>query len=183
MSNVMTIFAGVNGSGKSTLTRNMSDYVGIVLDPDAIARDLKLESVGAGREVIRRVQDCIREGISFSLETTLSGKLPFRQIKDAQKNGFYVRMFYVGLRDVELCKERIAVRVNKGGHNIPSEDVERRYPKSMNNLKEAIKVCDEVLVYDNSIELELVKVYQKGKVVYTNDEVEVSWVPNEMNLF
>lgn len=178
----MTVFAGVNGSGKSTLTRLMADYVGLIIDPDSIAKQKELSSFEAGKEVIRKVSSCIEEGISFSLETTLSGTLPFRQIEQAREKGFYVRMFYVGLSNVKLNLDRIKIRVSQGGHDIPEEDVLRRYPRSLRNLSKAMEVCDEILIYDNSVDFELVCIVECGKEVYKNKGVEAPWVSALINM-
>lgn len=44
-----------------------------------------------------------------------------RTIKLAQDNGYYIRMYYIGLGSVEESIERIANRHRKGGHTIPEE--------------------------------------------------------------
>jgi predicted ABC-type ATPase len=44
---------------------------------------------------------------------------------------------------------RIANRVKKGGHNIPTEKVISRFEKRFDVLKELIVYCDEVSFYDN----------------------------------
>lgn len=41
-------------------------------------------------------------------------------------------------------------RVKRGGHNVPIEDIRRRYERSLNNLSKAIELSDTVTVYDNS---------------------------------
>lgn len=38
---VMTVFAGTNGAGKSTLSMQMRAWLGELVDPDQIARELK----------------------------------------------------------------------------------------------------------------------------------------------
>ncbi|WP_246246652.1 dephospho-CoA kinase [Paenibacillus lemnae] len=40
---VMTVFAGTNGAGKSTLSMQMREWLGELVDPDQIARELKPE--------------------------------------------------------------------------------------------------------------------------------------------
>ncbi|WP_341280513.1 hypothetical protein [Paenibacillus sp. FSL H8-0537] len=40
---VMTMFAGTNGAGKSTLSMQMREWLGELVDPDQIARELKPE--------------------------------------------------------------------------------------------------------------------------------------------
>lgn len=129
---VMTVFAGTNGAGKSTLTKQLVGQIGEVIDPDAIAKGINPEnpesvSPSAGRETIKRVQECIRTGISFSIETTLSGKNAIRQMEQAKAAGFEVNLYYVGLENVEYHISRVEMRVAQGGHNIPEEDIRRRY--------------------------------------------------------
>jgi len=43
-------------------------------------------------------------------------------------------MNYIGVENVEIAKERVKIRVSKGGHGIPSEAIERRYIDSLVNL-------------------------------------------------
>lgn len=52
--------------------------------------------------------------------------------------------------DVETNIGRVATRVLAGGHNVPDEDIRRRYERSLNNLPKAIELADSVLIYDNS---------------------------------
>ena len=58
------------------------------------------------------------EGISFNQETTLSGKSIISNIKLAKEKGFYVTMNYIGVKSVDIAKERVAIRVRKGGHGM-----------------------------------------------------------------
>jgi predicted ABC-type ATPase len=44
----------------------------------------------------------------------------------------------------------IAERVAKGGHDVPHEDVSRRFERSLKNLADGIPLADESFVYDNS---------------------------------
>lgn len=164
MKPVMTLFAGTNGSGKSTLTASMKDSVGFVIDPDRIARERNMSSYLAGKEVIKLVNTCIEEKINFSLETTLSGNLPFAQINRAKENGFTVAVHYVGLDSLDLHKERVQARVRKGGHHIPDEDIERRYERSLINLTKVIPQVDYCYIYDNSVELCLYCFIENGGV-------------------
>lgn len=84
---VMTLFAGPNGAGKSTLRElwSLSRPLGQIIDSDALARELHLSDVAAGREAIRRVQICIKIRVSFSLETTLSGNLIFSKLPSPER--------------------------------------------------------------------------------------------------
>lgn len=147
----MTVFAGVNGGGKSSLTRTLGGKLdGIIIDPDKISRDFNLSPAAAGKKVITMVRDCISSGQSFSLETTFSGKLIVRQIKSAKENGFNIVIHYVRLSSVEQHIARVSQRVKLGGHNIPTEDIIRRYGSSEIQLLANIDLYDVLLVWDNS---------------------------------
>ena len=41
----------------------------------------------------------------------------------------------------EIVKERVKIRINKGGHGISEEDIERRYVETFKNLKDVLKYC------------------------------------------
>lgn len=155
---VFTIFAGVNGAGKSTLyfskMRNNEEY-GVRINTDEIVRtfgDWKNEAdqVKAGRMAIKLRKDCIDKGISFNQETTLTGNSIIKLIDQVKEKGYEVHLFYVGVNSPEIAKERIAGRVKKGGHDIPSETVEKRYYESIENLRIILPKVDLAEVYDNS---------------------------------
>jgi hypothetical protein len=57
-----------------------------------------------------------------------------RLIKRLQAEDWQVELVYLALPSVEMSKLRVAERVAHGGHNIPVRDIERRFPRSLNNL-------------------------------------------------
>lgn len=67
-----------------------------------------------------------------------AGKSIVRNIKKAKEKGFYVVMNYIGLDTPDIAKERVKIRVLKGGHGIPEDAIERRYYESLENLKELL---------------------------------------------
>ena len=130
---VLTIIAGPNGSGKSTLVRFI-EFEGRenFLNPDDIAAQLspsdpQKAAFAAGRQVLERTQANLQAGISFAVETTLSSKQPLDTIRKARDGGFHVNVIYVALSEPEKNILRVADRVASGGHNVPDEDVRRRY--------------------------------------------------------
>ena len=50
----------------------------------------------------------------------------------------------------EIVKERVKIRINKDGHGISEEDIERRYVETFKNLKDVLKYCDLAAFYDNT---------------------------------
>lgn len=138
---ILFVFAGNNGSEKSTIRNLIIDKMGvdINIDADAIARRLDPENptakrVTAGKEVIKSVNQYIKEGKDFSIETTLAGKNALKQIAKAKEYGYEVTMFYIALNNVSENIERVAMRVKNGGHHIPTEDILRRDETSFKHL-------------------------------------------------
>lgn len=164
---VMTVFAGPNGAGKSTLRDVLlsTEFLGAVIDADEIARRFRLTSVAAGREVIRLVDECLAAGESFCLESTLSGKLILQQMTRAKKTGYQVRLIFIALPTPEDHMQRIAQRVARGGHDIPDDDVIRRYTRSLNHLPKAADLADHVTIYTNAQECKLVLRLEHGNVI------------------
>ena len=88
--------------------------------------------------------------LEFPIKTTFSGVNPIRLIREAKANSFEVTMFYVGLNNVRLKIERVAARVQNGGHDIPTEDIIRRQTTSMQKLLTYLRLIDHLVVFDNS---------------------------------
>jgi predicted ABC-type ATPase len=181
---VFTIFAGPNGAGKSSIIRRV-DFAGRgnLLEADAIALRIHPANPGqvataAGREVLLRTRGYLAAGQDFGVETTLSGASIIRAIKQAITRGFFVRLVYICLESPEQCIQRVHERVAQGGHNVPDEDVRRRYARSLVNLKQVTKIANETLVYDNSgPEPVLVLEVRSGRVTTEVKELPV-WARN-----
>lgn len=52
----------------------------------------------------------------------------------AGPNGAGKTTFALEYLPIEMSKFRVAERVAHGGHNIPQQDIKRRFPRSLNNL-------------------------------------------------
>lgn len=87
---------------------------------------------------------------SFAFETTLSGLSYLKLISTAKQKGFIIVLFFVYLESFQLAQNRVAIRVSKGGHNIPSETIERRYAKGLRNFKTYAALADSWHIYDNT---------------------------------
>ena len=107
------------------------------------------------REAVKLIKEYISEGISFNQETTLTGRSIIKNIINAKDNGFYVVMNYIGGESPKIAKERVKIRVSRGGHGISDEDIERAirdaqsYASEDNKRKEYIDILNdaESLVY------------------------------------
>lgn len=150
--NRYTLIAGVNGTGKSSLRgvlEGQNLLMGHIIDGEDIAKKSNIDIVQAGKEAILEINQCLEKNISFTQETTLAGKRVEKTIQQARRQGYYISLFYVGLDSMEESLRRIENRVRKGGHNIPLEDVRRRYESRYESLRCVLPYCDEVSFYDN----------------------------------
>lgn len=180
-----TIFAGVNGAGKTSIYKSI--YYNENKNEKRINTDEMVARIGSwkdnnlqmkcAREAVKLIKEYILEGISFNQETTLSGRSIVKNIKFAKENGFYIVMNYIGLENPELAKERVKIRVSKGGHGIPDKDIERRYYDSLKKLNDVIEICDEVNIYDNTEVLREVIYLKNGKIIWRDNKVP-NWANN-----
>ncbi|CAN8141394.1 hypothetical protein THIOSC15_280022 [uncultured Thiomicrorhabdus sp.] len=67
------------------------------------------------------------------LKQLYQGLSYLKLIKKLKAEGWQVTLYYLALENVSLSKQRVLERVLHGGHNIPEEDIERRFPKSIYN--------------------------------------------------
>ena len=131
----LVIVGGANGAGKTTFARQFAETEKLpYLGADDIAfqlapNDTASVRVAAGREFSRRLSDAIRTQQSLVIESTLSGGSLARTIEKARQQGYQITIVFVFLDSKTLCLHRISECVQKGGHDVPEEDVRRRFKR------------------------------------------------------
>ena len=164
---IYTIIGGVNGVGKSSFTgvlKERSSDLGVIVDVDRITAELGGNSLAGGKAALRKINECINKGISFTQETTLSGRKTEATAKQVRDLGYHVRLFYIGLDTAEESLSRIANRVKRGGHDIPRDDVVRRFAGRWEAVTKVLPYCDEAEFYDNDNGFVLVAEYRNGEI-------------------
>jgi predicted ABC-type ATPase len=164
---------GPNGAGKSTIAREVvlgvfgiSKYV----NADTIARGLaEFDPWGmrfeAGRIMLEWVEKLVERREDFALETTLAGKKFARRIEEWRKpeqGGYKFHLIFLWLRSHEIPEWRVGVRVGAGGHDVPKEDIRRRYERGICNFKLYQVLAETWRVFDNSDEKPLLIAQGKG---------------------
>jgi predicted ABC-type ATPase len=92
----------------------------------------------------------VAAGRTFTFETVMSYMGKIDLLRRAQDAGFRTYLYYVATESSEINLERVRIRVDEGGHPVAPGKVAKRYPKSLDNLLDAIKVSNRAYIFDNS---------------------------------
>ncbi|MBU1152580.1 Zeta toxin family protein [bacterium] len=153
------ILAGPNGAGKTTFANEFLPIEAECLNfinADLIAQGLSpfqpdKMAIESGRLMVEHIDDCVRKNESFAFETTLSGKGYIKKINEWKKEKYEIIIYFLKLPSVEFAIERVKLRVAHGGHNVPEQDVRRRFERSWYNFTMFYKfLADSWIVFDTS---------------------------------
>lgn len=153
------IIAGPNGAGKTTASYNLLPEIlhcTNFVNADEIARGLspfapETVAIQAGRIMLERIEELLPQGVDFAIETTLAMRSYVQLVRRAQALGYKVHLIFFFLENEEQAIQRVAQRVSNGGHNIPEDDIRRRFKRGIYNLIHLyMPICDSVLVYNNA---------------------------------
>ena len=136
------IIAGPNGSGKTTFAREfLPGYAHCpnFVNADLIAQGLSpflpaAAAIKSGRLVLEEIRGFARKQADFGFETTLSGKSYVNLLKALKAQGYKMHLFFLWVPGPDLAVARIRDRVAEGGHNVPIQDVKRRFNRSISNF-------------------------------------------------
>jgi len=92
----------------------------------------------------------LRKKISFSFETVMSHPSKIEFLARAKEEGYRTYLYYVATEDPKININRVNIRVSEGGHNVPQDKIISRYKRSLELLKDAVKVVDRSFIFDNS---------------------------------
>jgi predicted ABC-type ATPase len=153
------IIAGPNGAGKTTFAREFLPHdAGIVhfVNVDLIASGLsplrpELAALAAGRLFLGELNRLANLRADFAFETTLSGLGYLKHLRRWKIVGYNIQMIFLQLASPRIAFRRIAARVKQGGHNVPRDDVVRRFARGWQNFQTVYRpLADSWAVYDNS---------------------------------
>lgn len=152
------VLAGPNGAGKSTFYDLFLEGVPApFVNADRIARSVLRDRPASDYEAARIAEAerrrLVAERQSFIMETVFSDPAgdKVRLLAQAQKDGWFVCLVYIGLDRPEISAARVAHRVRNGGHGVPAAKIAPRYRRSLANLRKALRFVDHAWLYDNSL--------------------------------
>jgi predicted ABC-type ATPase len=174
---VLVALAGPNGAGKTTFYHAHLTPAGLrLLNADEIARELEIDAYEAAAVITQLRQELVRQREGFVLETVFSDpvgdKLGF--LKGAAQSGYTVVLCFVGIAGPQTSEQRVAMRVSQGGHDVPSEKLRSRFPRTMANLAAAIRQLPYVFIFDNEDlghPFRSLAVFEHGKPLWVADDI------------
>ena len=117
------IVAGGNGVGKTTFALEfiLENPRYEFLNADEIAKELSPDDpqgnkMSAGKAFFKRLVEYVRDGKSFLIESTLSGRYLIRVIEILKERNYTVTIMFLYVGSADILIERIRNRVARGGH-------------------------------------------------------------------
>ena len=101
---VYTIIGGVNGVGKSSFTGVLKERtmdLGTIIDVDKITAELGGNVLAGGKASLTKIRECIERNVSFTQETRHSDYKTEAIAKQVNDLGCHIRMFYIGLNNLD----------------------------------------------------------------------------------
>jgi predicted ABC-type ATPase len=155
----VVVLAGPNGAGKSTTAPRLLRgplAVAEFVNADVIARGLSAfnpdrVAMTAGRIMLDRLRELASQRASFAFETTLASRSFAPWLRELTRTGYEFHLVYVWVSQPELSVQRVAGRVQRGGHGVPEDVIRRRYAAGLRNFFDLYRpFANGWRVYDNS---------------------------------
>ena len=93
----------------------------------------------------------MRQRESFVFETVCSDpvgeKVGF--LRRVAQSGYNTILCFIGIAGPPVSEQRVAMRVLEGGHDVPTEKLVQRFPRTLANLKLALRKLPRVWIFDN----------------------------------
>ena len=171
MATKLWLVAGPNGAGKTTCVQkapiaslipdvffiNPDDrtlgklraagYKGFADAPHDTQTRLFIESAD---EVLAELEAAVARGDSVGVETVLSSDKYRPLVERVIAAGGFVGLIYVALSSPEIARDRVAIRVRRGGHGVPEVKIAERWHRSLGLLTEFAAKVSAFWVLDNS---------------------------------
>lgn len=150
------MLTGANGSGKSTFYQQFLSPTQLpFINADILARQLDAENAEAMSYKAAMLAGKLRSqllqaGTSFCFESVFSHPSKIDFLATAKALNYEIILIYIHLQNAELNQARVAQRVMQGGHNVPTDKIIARIPRTLRYVKQALPLADVVKLYDNS---------------------------------
>ena len=152
----LTVVIGANGAGKTTWAyRSRGLLPKPFYDADSIAEGLGDANSAEFQRQARHIVDEAIAGVltqrrSFGFESTYSGTSRPAIVERAKRLGYSTHGVFIGTAHHEINVARVRKRVEAGGHDIPANEIVRRWKAAQENLLRTWDSFDMITIVDNS---------------------------------
>jgi predicted ABC-type ATPase len=149
---IIVALAGPNGSGKTSFYHAFLQPAGLrFVNADGLVRELHVDAYQAAALADAIRHELVNQRESFVFETVFSDPVGDKRrfLRDAVRAGYTVVLCFIGISGPNVSEERVAMRVTQGGHDVPTEKLISRFPRTLTNLMAAIQDLPHILVFDN----------------------------------
>lgn len=166
------VIGGPNGAGKSTWAEKFIADDVPVISPDTIAAQSGVNPISAGKKALQERKALLKNRADFVVDTTFSGRGEVAHLRKALHSGYDVTLIFVGIKDPSFSAARVMQRVKNGGHNVPEEDIKRRFSRSVLNLYSVLKQVPDIKILDNSgRDYEEILTKERGSITFVSDRL------------
>lgn len=173
------VIAGPNGAGKSMTSSKLLKPFGIEafdwdklfqskwqnFDYDPIVKDGIKESVNSDFDA--HMEEAFSTRSSVAYETNFHSYHNFALAERAKGLGYNCSLYFLAMKNAELGIQRVAKRVQEGGHHISESTICERFRVGLEMLdNRASEFYDRIFIYDSGKEFRLLLVIENVKIVY-----------------
>ena len=176
---VVVALAGPNGAGKTTFYGSHLKATGLrLVNADVLARELEVDAYRAAEMAGALREKLLEQHESFVFETVFSDPVgdKIRFLQRAAEAGYNVILCFIGISDPAVSEERVTMRVTQGGHDVPTEKLVARFPRTLENLRKSIRTLPHVFVFDNNVlsyPYRQIAVFHDGRADFLSDSLPV----------
>ena len=165
---ILTVVIGANGAGKTTWGRTGRNRLPKPFyNADLIAEGLGDPNSAALQAQARKIVDqAIEQHLgdqsNFGFESTYSGSSRPAIVRRAKTLGYVTAAFFIGTAHHRINIARVRKRVEEGGHDVPANEIIRRWTAAQDNLLTTWSSFDTITIIDNSGEQPAVVANRSG---------------------
>ncbi len=160
-SHELFVIAGPNGAGKSTLSAALVRPGTFVFDGDKELQILQKRFPGIDSAILfdsvngvifeEKKSAAIAKYLDFALETNFASAKLMDTVRQFKAHGYQISLIFIGLPSTKQAVERVAMRVEKGGHNVSVENIKSNFTNGLRNFARYFRQFDNAAIFYNKI--------------------------------
>lgn len=92
----------------------------------------------------------LKTNSNFSFQTNFHTQETIQTILHFKNKGYKIRLIYLYIQSIEICRKRVQLRISQGGHFVPFEEINNRFILGLQNLDRFYHLFNEVQIINTS---------------------------------